>query len=251
MSDLAWLGRTKLLVGDEGIQKLQNAHQAINQTQAKLSALKGIQERVQAQGKLRPWLEQNRLHELPRFWQKIQVENGWESAVESILRERIGAIQTQNLNEAIGFVEQVPPGRVAWFEASAATGANKAATIGNLTPLLSRIIVKDLALSPVLTEWLTHVFVIDSVQDGLARRSELPVGGVFVAKSGHIISRVGIQLYAQDNEQSGLIARAKEIESLELQIKSEQLILEEAQSEAEEQRRVTKSILPKTENESL
>ncbi len=26
MSDLAWLGRTKLLIGDEGIQKLQNAH---------------------------------------------------------------------------------------------------------------------------------------------------------------------------------------------------------------------------------
>lgn len=26
MSDLAWLGRTKLLVGDEGIEKLQNAH---------------------------------------------------------------------------------------------------------------------------------------------------------------------------------------------------------------------------------
>jgi tRNA A37 threonylcarbamoyladenosine dehydratase len=26
MSDLAWLGRTKLLIGDEGIQRLQNAH---------------------------------------------------------------------------------------------------------------------------------------------------------------------------------------------------------------------------------
>jgi tRNA threonylcarbamoyladenosine dehydratase len=26
MSDLAWLGRTKLLIGEEGIQKLQNAH---------------------------------------------------------------------------------------------------------------------------------------------------------------------------------------------------------------------------------
>jgi chromosome segregation protein len=209
----------------------QNAHQAINQTQAKLSALKGIQERVQAQGKLRPWLEQNQLHELPRFWQKIQVENGWESAVESILRERVSAIQTHDLNAAIGFVEQVPPGRVAWFEASAPTGSSKVATLGNLTPLLSRIIVKDLALTPVLSEWLSNVFVIDSVHDGLARRLELPVGGVFVAKSGHIISRVGIQLYAQDNEQSGLIARAKEIESLELQIKSEQLILEEAQSE--------------------
>ncbi len=215
----------------ESQQTSQNAHQAINQTQAKLSALKGIQERVQAQGKLRPWLEQNHLHELPRFWQKIQVENGWESAVESILRERVSAIQTHDLNSAIGFVEQVPPGRVAWFEATAPTGSNKVAPLGNLTPLLSRIIVKDLALTPVLSEWLSNVFVIDSVHDGLARRLELPIGGVFVAKSGHIISRVGIQLYAQDNEQSGLIARAKEIESLELQIKSEQLILEEAQSE--------------------
>ncbi|MEI7426582.1 MAG: chromosome segregation protein SMC [Betaproteobacteria bacterium] len=210
---------------------LQNANQAINQTQAKLSALKGIQERVQSQGKLRPWLEKNRLHELPRLWQKIQVENGWESAVESILRERTGAIQTNNLNESIQFVEQIPPGRVAWFESTTEQVTNKSSHVGSLTPLLSRILVKDLSLSNALQEWLANVFVIDSVSDALAKRKELPIGGVFVAKSGHIISRVGIQLYAEDSEQSGLIARAKEIESLDLQIKSEQLILEEAQSE--------------------
>ena len=215
----------------ESQQALQQANQAASQTQAKLSALKGIQERVQAQGKLRPWLEQHQLHELPRLWQKIQVENGWESAVESVLRERTGAIQSLDLNDSIKFVEMMPPGRVAWFEGSSNQAISKPANISNLTPLFSRIVVKDLALASVLQEWLVNVFVIDSVADGLSRRQELPIGGVFVAKSGHIISRVGMQLYAEDNEQSGLIARAKEIESLELQIKSEQIILEESQSE--------------------
>jgi len=215
----------------ESQQALQQANQLVSQTQAKLSALKGIQDRVQSQGKLRPWLEQHQLHELPRLWQKIQVENGWESAVESILRERTGAIQSSDLNDSVKFVEMIPPGRVAWFEASSNQAISKPANVSNLTPLFSRIVVKDLALSGVLQEWLVNVFVIDSVADGLSRRQDLPIGGVFVAKSGHIISRVGIQLYAEDNEQSGLIARAKEIESLELQIKSEQIILEEMQSE--------------------
>jgi chromosome segregation protein len=216
---------------NESLEALQKTNQTLNHSQAKLSALKNIQEQVQAQGKLRPWLEKNQLQTLPRLWQKIQVENGWESAVESILRERVGAIQTNDLNEAMPFVEQIPPGRVAWFETNSQASANKVPATGQLTPLMSRINVKDVSLGHVLQEWLAHVYVIDSVGEGLSRRTELPVGGVFIAKSGHVISRVGIQLYAEDSEQSGLIARAKEIESLDLQIKSEQLIVEEAQSE--------------------
>jgi len=212
-------------------ENLQKASQSLSHSQAKLAALKNIQEQVQAQGKLRPWLEKNQLHTLPRLWQKIQVENGWESAVESILRERIGAIEANNLNEAIQFVEQIPPGRVAWFEANSQISTSKPSTPSQLTPLMSRIVVKDLSLSHALQEWLANVYVIDSVSDGLARRMDLPLGGVFIAKSGHIISRVGIQLYAEDNEQSGLIARAKDIEGLDRQVKSEQLIHEEALSE--------------------
>jgi chromosome segregation protein len=222
-------------IADKARQDTQNtlqlAIQALNQTQAKLAALKNIQEQVQAQGKLRPWLEKFQLQSLPRLWQKIQVENGWESALESILRERIGAIETKDLQDSLKYVEQIPPGRVAWFESNSAVELPKAGTLGNLTPLISRVVVKDIALGQVIQEWLSNVFVIDSVNEGFLRRKELPVGGVFVAKSGHIVSRVGIQFYAEDNEQSGLIARAKEIESLERQLKSEQLIHEEALSE--------------------
>ena len=81
-----------------------------------------------------------------------------------------------------------------------------------------------------LSDWLALVYVIESVQEGVARREELPLSGVFVTTKGHLISRVGVQLYAEDNEQAGLIIRAKELESLEKQLKSEQFLLDEAQS---------------------
>lgn len=212
-------------------ENVQRFNQSLNQTQAKLNALKTLQDQVQAQGKLRPWLEKNNLHQLPRLWQKIQVESGWEQAVEAVLRERIGAIESARLQDTSQYIEQVPPSRVAWFETNATNTSTKPNHAANLTPLMSRIQVRDLGLQPVVEEWLGQVFVVDSVSDGIARRNELPFGAIFVAKSGHVVSRVGIQLYAADNEQAGLIARAKEIESLEKQLKSDSLILEEAQGE--------------------
>ena len=36
---------------------------------------------------LHAWLERHQLAGLPRFWQKIRIDHGWETAVESVLRE--------------------------------------------------------------------------------------------------------------------------------------------------------------------
>ncbi|MFX7731784.1 hypothetical protein ABTK10_19850, partial [Acinetobacter baumannii] len=45
------------------------------QLEARLTALKQVQESVQAQGKVQPWLEKHGLAELPRLWQKLHIES--------------------------------------------------------------------------------------------------------------------------------------------------------------------------------
>jgi len=212
-------------------ETLVKANAAISQTQAKLNALKNIQAQIQAQGKLKPWLDKNNLANLPRLWQKIQVETGWEPAIEAILHERLGAIESSQLESVLTFVDQKPPGRVAWFEHNSQNESIKSPPISQFTPFASRVKVKDLGLSEVLNEWLNNIFVMDTVSEALSKRKDLPNGGIFVTKSGHIVSRVGVQVYAEDNEQSGLIARAKEIEDLEKQLKSDLMMIEEAQLE--------------------
>jgi len=98
--------------------------------------------------------------------------------------------------------------------------------------LMSRVQVKDSGIKAVIQEWLGNVYIADSLDDAMRRREQLPQGGVLLVKEGHIVSRVSLQLYAEDSEQAGLLARGQEIENLDLQLKAQQLILDEAQSEA-------------------
>jgi chromosome segregation protein len=211
-------------------QTLQESSAALSQTQARLSALQALQEKVQAQAKVGPWLEQKGLNKKQRLWQDLQVEKGWETALEAVLRERVTALQASDLNEAVRLAQDAPPSRLAFYSGQGVTTAE--ANAAGLTSLMSRVQVKDSAIKAVVQEWLGNVYIADSLDDAMRRREQLPQGGVLLVKEGHIVSRVSLQLYAEDSEQAGLLARGQEIENLDLQLKAQQLILDEAQSEA-------------------
>ncbi|MBV5344094.1 MAG: hypothetical protein JZU63_00395, partial [Rhodoferax sp.] len=59
---------------------------------ARLDALKALQEKVKTDGKLQPWLAKHELDSLQGLWSRIQVDAGWENALEGALRERLGAL---------------------------------------------------------------------------------------------------------------------------------------------------------------
>jgi chromosome segregation protein len=211
-------------------QTLQESSAAFSQTQAKLGALQALQEKVQSQTKVGPWLEKKGLNKKQRLWQDIQVEKGWETALESVLRERVTALQATDLVEAIRLAQDAPPSRLAFYSGQSVTNSDAGTT--GLTSLMSRVQIKDSNIKTVVQEWLGHVYIADHLDDAMRRRDQLPQGGVLVVKDGHIVSRVSLQLYAEDSEQAGLLARAQEIENLDLQLKAQQLILDEAQSSA-------------------
>ncbi|UUZ51878.1 hypothetical protein LP420_37665 [Massilia sp. B-10] len=86
-----------------------NAETTANaQLEARLSALKQLQERTQTQGKVTPWLQKHELDSLPRLWQKLHIEQGWETALESILRERTTALEMSNIDWAKAFFNDAP-----------------------------------------------------------------------------------------------------------------------------------------------
>ncbi len=66
----------------------------------------------------------------------------------------------------------------------------------------------------------------------LASRSQLPDGAAFVVKAGHVVTRVGVQLYAADSEQAGMLARQQEIENLTKQVRAQALLADEAKAAA-------------------
>ncbi|SAL21429.1 chromosome segregation protein SMC [Caballeronia cordobensis] len=211
----------------ERVQK-ESAH--IHQLEARLAALKALQESVQTEGKIQPWLDKHELGALPRLWKKLHVETGWEAALESVLRERLAALEVSNLDWVKAFATDAPPAKLAFYSPPAA--GKPVETPQGLRSLLSLVRIDDPGLRAVLNEWLATTFVADDIAQALASRNQLPEGAAFVVKAGHIVTRVGVQLYASDSEQSGMLARAQEIENLTKQVRAQALLSDEAKANA-------------------
>jgi chromosome segregation protein len=202
--------------------------QALAQKEARLAALKQLQESVQAHDKIVPWLEKHELGSMPRLWQRLQVDSGWETALESVLRERIAALELKDLSWASAFFEDAPPAKLAFFSVDAAASEHQVPR--GLTSLMSKLRFTDASLRTLLDEWLAGIYIADSAADALARRTNLPPGASFVVPDGHLIDRHAARFYASDSEQAGMLARQQDIESLNKEVRALRLIADESKS---------------------
>lgn len=198
---------------------------------ARLEALRALQEKVKTDGKLAPWLAKHGLDGLQGLWTKIHIEQGWENALEAALRERMGALEVSRLDMVRGFLgtegKDAPPAKLAFYSPPAAAQPASAGSLPRLSDLLR---LNDAGLQALLSDWLHDGFTAQSFEEALSLRDKLPPGGVIYVKSGHAVSAHGVNFYAQDSEQAGLLARQQEMENLERQLRAQALISEEARS---------------------
>jgi len=207
-------------------QQAQEQAQALAHLQARRAALMRLQEDVQRQGALQPWLARHELAGLGRLWQTLHVEPGWETALEAVLRERMAALPLRQLEYAKAFINDAPPARLAFYQLPVACAPAPANATG-LESLTGLLRLTDPDLRALLHDWLRDVYLARDMHQALAARSELPPGGVFVLQDGHLIDRHAVRFYAPDSEQAGMLARQQEIEQLQLEIKAKQLLADQ------------------------
>jgi chromosome segregation protein len=194
---------------------------------ARLSALRALQEKVQTEGKLKPWLARHGLDSLQGLWTRIHIETGWESALEAALRERLSALEVGRIETVRAFATDAPPARLAFYTTPQAAIANTHQTLPRLSDLLR---LGDAGLKALLNDWLEGVYTATSIDEALAQRPKLTHGEVIMTREGHAVSQFSVSFYAPDSEQAGMLARAQEIENLERQTRAQALITEEAKS---------------------
>ncbi|WP_426175504.1 chromosome segregation protein SMC [Massilia sp. TWR1-2-2] len=206
-----------------------NAETAANaQLEARLAALKQMQERVQTEGKVQPWLKKHELESLPRLWQKLHIEQGWETALEAVLRERTAALEMSNIEWAKAFFADAPPAKLALYAPSLASA--QSAEIPGFRPFTSLLKINEAGLRGVLHDWLHNVFVADDAASAFAARASLPAGGSFITRQGHVVTASSVRFYAADSEQDGMLGRQQEIDNIGKQLRAQALLADEARA---------------------
>ena len=194
---------------------------------AKLEALKALQEKVKTDGKLAPWLAKHGLDGLQGLWSRIHIEQGWENALESALRERLGALEVSRLDMVRAFGNDAPPAKLAFYNPPSAGAPQGSATLPRLSDLLR---LNDAGLQALLVDWLHGCYTAPSFEEALAQRDKLQPGEAIFVQSGHAVTTHSVSFYAQDSEQAGLLARQQEMENLERQLRAQTLISDEART---------------------
>jgi chromosome segregation protein len=180
----------------------------------RLSSLEALQEAAlgQISESAARWLSSARRSKSPRLAAQLQVEDGWERAVETVVRGYLNALEATSLEEIATDLEQIRDSGLAFIES------------GQSSPDASdsRVALESLAgkvKSPTAARaLLTGVFAAVDLRQALASRSRLLPGQSIVTQDGIEVTAHSLRIGKSDDPQIGVIARSEEIERLHASI---------------------------------
>ena len=228
--------QTLLEAGEEGLTQaqshLEQVQAAFNaerdrhaNAQAQLGALEKLNEQVADSKELTPWLENSGLSDTPRLLNSLQVERGWERALESALREALDSFRVNSLDGLAGFANQPPPSRLAFIET---TQDPSSTVLVGPDDLASLVRSNDNATQHALNALLAGYVLANDLPSALAKRKTLKPGQRVFTPQGHCVSASGLAFYAADNAQAGRLERQQHIDALRTEVRALELLKAES-----------------------
>jgi chromosome segregation protein len=179
---------------------------------AREHALAALQARVGHGKDKDAWLQRAGLEGAAQLWRALDVDPGWNDALEAVLRERLEALEVDALDATLAWeaADAQPPVRLALYAPAALEDHAEA----DGDALLARVRVKRPEIARLVADALHGVRCRDSIAQALAGRDALRVGEAFVTRAGHIVTAQSVTLFKPDGEVHGVLERQRELESL-------------------------------------
>lgn len=141
----------------------------------------------------------------PELWQHIRIAPEWQTAVSSLLAQRL---QAKAVSGAF-LPDPLPQGAAVWFDA----GLSETVADSDTSDGLLKYIDAAGAYRAVLAHWLYGVRCVGSLQEALARREALSAHECWVTPQGHLVDAVSVRLYGEDNRHN-LVALKEQHDTL-------------------------------------
>ena len=190
----------------------QQAQKALADLEARAQALAALQAKIGQGHDNAAWLESKQLANARRLFTGLDIDPGWDNALEAALRERLEAVELPSLDAIAEWpADATPPGRLALF----APAPVSATATGHDDALLARVRCDRSEISRLLADWLRGIRCRASVAEAIRSRTELGVGEAFVTPQGHLVSAQAVDFFAPDSALHGVLARKRELAELE------------------------------------
>ncbi len=187
-------------------QQQQQVQGQLQRLHGRISALEALQQAAlnPDQG-VQEWLENQQLQQQPRLLEGLKVAAGWELAVETVLAADLQAVQIESWADLE--LSSLSSGHLRLV-------SHGAAVIPVKDSLLSKVLSASLDVSP----WLASVYAVESLDEALQLRPQLNSGESVVSKDGYWLAAHFLTVQRGDQQSSGVLARAQELDELLLSV---------------------------------
>lgn len=224
------------------LAELQNAQHGANSrldsTRSELQRLKGQQASLEAlqqtalgqrDNAASPWIIEHNLNSKPRLAQNIEVENGWESAVEKVLGFCLQAICVDEISAVAPHLDKFKSGNLCVFTSASAKSGNKKAEKGTL-------LSQKVKSSWPLDSMISGIYVAETLDDALALCESLDVDESVVTRDGVWLNRSWLKILREEDPAAGVFQRENELKQLAARIEQLQATQNELEDQIDEQR---------------
>ncbi|HET9680068.1 MAG TPA: chromosome segregation protein SMC, partial [Gammaproteobacteria bacterium] len=173
---------------------------ALENSRGRLASLEALQQSAlgKSRSAVNDWLADNQLANLPRLAEQLQVDEGWERAVETVLGFYLQAVCVEELDATANALTDLEQGAVALLEPSAGRSA-----VENNNASLAAHVRCELPLDFLLAGVKTAA----NLNEALAQRHTLAAGESFITPDGIWLGSNWLRVNREEDENAGVLAR--------------------------------------------
>ena len=193
-------------------RELNEARSELQQMKGRQASLEALQQaaRESSDQAVGDWLEAQQLSRQPRLLEKMQVQDGWQLAVETVLGDYLQAVCVDDIGALGGMLEGLEQGGLSLIEQTESVPAGPAY-------LASRVSHAGGAES-----LLAGVRAVDDLATAMVQRGSLAAGESIVTRDGIWLGASWLRVTRRGEEHGGVIERQQELDSLAVSIETRQ-----------------------------
>ncbi len=184
----------------------------INRREGRLESLKALQQAARQSGKGMAWLETNGLKSAPRLVEQLEVAQGWEAAVETVLGFWLDSVMVDDPAALAAPLGQLATGQGEEVELT---------LLGNRSSGLKPApgsLAEKVSAPDAITALLNRVQIAASLASAFKAVAGARDGSSAITAEGQWIGQGWIRVAGSQSGQAGMLARKQEIKTLQTEL---------------------------------
>lgn len=205
-------------------KNLDAARTALQSLKGRYASLQALQESAlgkNTESRVK-WLQAHELDNRPLLAQHVDVEDGYELAVETILGTYLEAICVDNVETLLGPISDLSSSSLSFITA----GEKR-----DYKTYSADLLVHKIKAPQVVAELLNDIYVADDVSSAVEKLKHLAAHESVITKDGIWVSRHWLRVRSQNDLKAGVIRRERELAELHAELAVQETNVEQGTAE--------------------